>query len=207
MSERSGKSIYQFNGVSWENRLKADDILLQRRVLKIIALTLLIVASIVTALLLLTLSYHSQGLSSYGSPPQNSTIAKIAFDYRYDLCISTVVVWLLVAAFGSWVWKGRTRIAWKETGFDKDVFDLLMKMKGGNSRLKVMHALVSKSKDRLQLSNELQMDWKTIDRHIKIHNEYGLVKEQTSYGNNVKFYMLTEKGSSISELVEKLSEN
>ena len=45
-------------------------------------------------------------------------------------------------------------MAWTNTGFDKDVFKLLMRMKGGTSRLKVLNALSAAPKDRLQLSRD-----------------------------------------------------
>src|SRR5579875_657457 len=60
--------------------------------------------------------------------------------------------WLLVA-IGLWVWRGRPRTLFQKAGFDKDVFKLLLRTKGGNSRTELLRALLA-PKDRMQLSRE-----------------------------------------------------
>jgi hypothetical protein len=147
-----------------------------------VAISVLAFAFLMTTFSFLALKYEPIS-PLFGSVPSPGTwTAMIMYDNRAGVYVATVFSWIGAGAMGAWIWRGRTRIAWTETGFNKDVFHLLMKMKGGNSRLKVMNALDRRPKDRLQLSNELEMDWKTIDRHVKILSEYGLVREEASHG-------------------------
>ncbi len=44
--------------------------------------------------------------------------------------------WVLVV--GAWIWRGRVRARWREVGFESDVFELFMKMKGGVTRIKLL---------------------------------------------------------------------
>jgi DNA-binding MarR family transcriptional regulator len=87
-------------------------------------------------------------------------------------------------------------------GFGSDVFELFMRMKGGATRIKVLNTL-SIPKDRLQLAEELGVDWKTVDRHIQILNRYGFVREQAAYGT-VRLYEVTPIGKMLLNLFEDL---
>ncbi len=89
-----------------------------------------------------------------------------------------------------------------EMGFDTDVFELFMKMKGGATRIRVLNTL-STPKDRLQLAEELGVDWKTVDRHVQILNKYGFVREQAAYGN-VRMYEVTPIGKMLLNLFDDL---
>jgi len=108
--------------------------------------------------------------------------------------------WILVG--GAWVWRGRVRARYSEMGFGSDVFELFMKMKGGATRVKVLN-LLSSPKDRLQIANELGVDWKTIDRHVKTLNKYGFVREQAEFGS-VRLYEVTPLGKMILNLFDEL---
>lgn len=66
------------------------------------------------------------------------------------------------------------RSRWKNAGFDADSFRLIVKMKGGPTRLSILKALAA-PKDRLQLANELGLDWKTVDHHIRVLGDYGFI--------------------------------
>jgi DNA-binding MarR family transcriptional regulator len=94
------------------------------------------------------------------------------------------------------------RSRWTELGFGSDVFELFMRMKGGATRIKVLYTL-STPKDRLQLAEELGVDWKTVDRHVQILNRYGFVREQAAYGT-VKMYELTPMGKMLLNLFDDL---
>ena len=87
-------------------------------------------------------------------------------------------------------------------GFGSDVFELFMKMKGGATRIKVLNTL-STPKDRLQLAEELGVDWKTVDRHVQILNKYGFVSEQAAYGT-VRLYEVTPMGKMLLDLFDDL---
>ncbi len=110
------------------------------------------------------------------------------------------VSWVVLG--GMWVWRGRVRARYSEMGFGSDVFELFMKMKGGATRIKVLNKL-STPKDRLQLAEELGVDWKTVDRHVQILNRYGFVSEQAAYGT-VRLYEVTPMGKMLLDLFEDL---
>jgi hypothetical protein len=110
------------------------------------------------------------------------------------------VSWVVLA--GMWVWRGRVRARYSEMGFGSDVFELFMKMKGGATRIRVLNKL-STPKDRLQLAEELGVDWKTVDRHVQILNRYGFVSEQAAYGT-VRLYEVTPMGKMLLDLFEDL---
>ena len=107
--------------------------------------------------------------------------------------------WVIVG--GLWFWRGRTREAWTSLGFDSEVFELFMRMKGGKTREKMMSSL-SMPKDRLQLAQELGLDWKAVDHHIIVLCKYGFVLEQVAYGR-VKMYELTDMGKVLLRLLKE----
>jgi DNA-binding transcriptional ArsR family regulator len=109
------------------------------------------------------------------------------------------VSWFAVA--GAWIWRGRTRSRWVKLGLSRDTFNLLVKMKGSRTRVGMIRALTV-PKDRYQLANELGLDWTTVDYHIKVLLENGLVHEQTAYGN-VKMYELTPIGSTLLKVLDE----
>lgn len=110
--------------------------------------------------------------------------------------------WALVG--GVWIWRGRMRSRWESLGFDSGIFDLFMKMKGAKTRLNLLGALTG-PKDRLQLAQELGLDWKAVDYHILLLNRYGLVHEDHAFGN-VKMYTLTKQGEVLLQLLKEFNE-
>lgn len=112
------------------------------------------------------------------------------------------ICWVLLA--GALVWRGRIRSAYSEMGFGSDVFELFMKMKGGATRIKVLNTLTT-PKDRLQLAQELGVDWKTVDRHVQILNRYGFVKESSAYGT-IRLYEVTPLGKMLLNLFDDLGD-
>jgi len=109
--------------------------------------------------------------------------------------------WVLVG--GVWIWRGRVRSRWESLGFDSGIFDLFIKMKGAKTRLNLLDAL-SMPKDRLQLAQELGLDWKAIDYHIVLLNRYGLVHEDRAFGK-VKMYRLTTLGETLLQLLKEFN--
>ena len=98
--------------------------------------------------------------------------------------------------FGSYgkrgIWRGRAKSRWIENGLCCGVFDLLVKMKGGRARAALLK-LLSEPSNKLQLSHELDTDWKAVDGHISKLLEYGLVAEVAIVGT-CKVYAITQKG-------------
>jgi hypothetical protein len=139
-------------------------------------------------------------VSSINSPSQGEGLLGEA--QRVSLLLAPVS-WVLLG--GAWIWRGRVRSRYTEMGFGSDVFELFMKMKGGATRIKVLNTL-STPKDRLQLAEELGVDWKTVDRHVQILNRYGFVREQAAYGT-VRLYEVTPIGKMLLNLFDDLERN
>ena len=102
---------------------------------------------------------------------------------------------------GVWIWRGRVRSQWESLGFDNGTFDLFMRMKGAKTRLSLLDAL-STPRDRLQLAQELGLDWKIIDYHVELLNRCGLVREEQSFGR-VRMYRRTDFGGSLLRLIQE----
>ncbi len=68
--------------------------------------------------------------------------------------------------------------------------------------MKLLEALQT-PRDRLELSKDLKLDWKGINRHIQVLQRLGLVQVQATYGKNVKMYILTEFGVRALELAKE----
>jgi DNA-binding MarR family transcriptional regulator len=110
--------------------------------------------------------------------------------------------WGLVAITS--LWYQRTTSTWRKMGFDSDVFQLLMRARGGPTRIRLLRSLTT-SKNRLELSQELGYDWNVIDRHIRILLMHGMIEETAAYGH-VKLYQLTETGKKLVRLIEDLQD-
>jgi DNA-binding MarR family transcriptional regulator len=100
------------------------------------------------------------------------------------------ITWGAVA--GTLIWRGKVRSAWSRQGYDYDTFKLVARMKGSPTRVKLLTSLDA-PKNRLQLANELDVDWKTIDNHMEVLSTSGLVEEKTIVGTT-KYFVLTEHG-------------
>jgi len=109
--------------------------------------------------------------------------------------------WALVG--GVWIWRGRMKSRWESLGFDSGIFDLFIKMKGAKTRMNLLASL-PRPKDRLQLAQELGLDWKAVDYHIVLLNRYGLVHEDQAFGN-VRMYTLTRQGEILLQLLKEFN--
>lgn len=99
------------------------------------------------------------------------------------------------AVAGTLIWRGKVRSAWCKQGYDYDTFRLVARMKGSPVRVRLLNS-VAMAKNRLQLANELGVDWKTIDNHMEILTRSGLVEEKAIVGTT-RYYVLTEHGRRI----------
>lgn len=111
----------------------------------------------------------------------------------------------LILGLGVWMWRGKARTLFRNAGFDKDVFKLLLRTKGGNSRTKLLKALLT-PKDRMQLSRELGIDWKAIDRHLKVLQEFGLIHDEAHVKISGRLFALTKLGEMLLNVLEKIEE-
>jgi hypothetical protein len=138
--------------------------------------------------------------AALGSSPTQSLKSVYQFLVLHSLALAPGS-WVLVG--GMWIWRGRMRSRWTDFGFDSDVFGLFVKMKGGKTRIRLLDAL-SLPKDRLQLAQELGLDWKGVDRHLLLMKKYGFVDDKIAYGK-VRMYELTPLGVSLLRLLQELS--
>ncbi len=138
--------------------------------------------------------------TALGSSPAQSLKSAYQFLVLYSLALAPGS-WVLVG--GMWIWRGRMRSRWTDFGFDSDVFGLFVKMRGGKTRIRLLDAL-SLPKDRLQLAQELGLDWKGVDRHLVLMKKYGFVDDKIAYGK-VRMYELTPLGVSLLRLLQELS--
>jgi len=93
----------------------------------------------------------------------------------------------------------------RNAGFDKDVFRLLLRTKGGNSRVKLLKALLS-PKDRSMLSKELGLDWKAVNRHLKLLQEFGLIREEVNIKTSMRLFTLSKIGEMLLNVLENMEE-
>lgn len=111
--------------------------------------------------------------------------------------------YLLPFAYGAvaaaLIWRGKIRSAWCKMGYDYETFRLVARMKGSPVRVKLLASL-SSQKNRLQLANELDVDWKTIDNHIDILTNNGLIEEKSIVGTT-RYYGLSEHGRRVLALL------
>jgi hypothetical protein len=148
-----------------------------------------------------TTSQNSGALASLGTFGAAATPGEsLLREVQNASLLLAPVCWVVLG--GMWVWRGRVRARYSEMGFGSDVFELFMKMKGGATRIRVLNTLTT-PKDRLQLAEELGVDWKTVDRHVQILNKYGFVREQAAYGT-VRLYEVTPMGKMLLNLFDDL---
>jgi predicted transcriptional regulator len=103
------------------------------------------------------------------------------------------------------IWRGPTKSRWTENGLCCGVFELLVKMKGGRTRTNILR-LLNEPRNKLQLSHELDIDWKAVDGHIAKLLQYGLVAEVVTVGT-CRVYSITQKGRLALELADKWQEH
>ncbi len=99
--------------------------------------------------------------------------------------------------------RSRVRSLFASRGFGPDVFDLMITMRGGGSRITLLKNMET-PKNRLELSELTGIDWREVDREVSILEKYGLVKVYAQSGT-VKMYQVTDQGKLLMNLVEELS--
>jgi DNA-binding transcriptional ArsR family regulator len=129
---------------------------------------------------------------SYAAPQANLVVATSSSIYEYSPYILPVTFGAVAAAL---IWRGKVRSAWCKQGYDYETFRLVARMRGSPIRVKLLNS-VATAKNRLQLANELDVDWKTIDNHMEILTRSGLVEEKAVVGTT-RYYVLKEHGRRI----------
>ena len=93
---------------------------------------------------------------------------------------------------------------WRRLGFDKDVFELMVNMRGARSRLRLLNYL-DEPRQRAELSKLSGLDWKEVDREIDLLQRFGLITVYAQSGS-VKLYKLSEQGKLMLKLIMELRE-
>ncbi len=85
--------------------------------------------------------------------------------------------------------------------FEKVLWWLIGGTRGGKNRLKIIMMLEEKPANNNQISEQLDLDYKTVRHHIDLMKEHGVITEAgEGYGKN---YFLTEK---MEQNLDKLEE-
>ena len=92
-------------------------------------------------------------------------------------------------------WRGKVRQKWTESGLECSVFELLARMRGGPTRTKLLEMLIQ-PRNKLQLANEVRIDWKAVDRHVCKLLDCGLVQVSAVAGTCI-VYVATENGKRV----------
>ena len=115
------------------------------------------------------------------------------------------------AALGSWMFiaatlafKGIVKHLWCKNKLDYEVFKLLARMRGSPTRVRILK-LLEKPMNRLMLARELGLDWKAIDRHVEVLEKKELIQRLGTRKGRGELYILTDKGRTALELLEKLN--
>jgi DNA-binding MarR family transcriptional regulator len=98
------------------------------------------------------------------------------------------------------IWRGLMKSKWTENGLCCGVFELLVRMKGGQTRIRLLRSLLE-PKNKRQLSHELGIDWKAVDGHITRLLQFSLVQEVMAAGT-CRIYSTTLKGRRALQLAE-----
>lgn len=88
-------------------------------------------------------------------------------------------------------------------GLDSGVYDLMVGMRGGTSRLVLLQHMEA-PRHRQELSEITGIDWKEVDRELGLLEKYGLVKMYAQSGT-VRLYQVTEQGILLVKLLEELN--
>jgi predicted transcriptional regulator len=89
-------------------------------------------------------------------------------------------------------------------GFDRDVFRLMITMKGARSRLTLLKYL-GEPRHKSELSTLSGLDWKEVDRELKLLEHFGLISLHVQSGS-VRIYKLSEQGKLLLKLIAELTE-
>lgn len=156
----------------------------------------LAVAIVFTTVAIASMIETPPGMVVEPLPQDDSSI--IAAIFKSSLYVAPAA-W--AAFLGALIWKGKLRSLWHQKGYDYDEFKLLVKMRGGETRVKVLRNLTTVPKSKLQIANELGMDWKSIDGHVRTLADHKLVKEALSFGT-ATYFVITDRGKEVLDLLD-----
>jgi DNA-binding HxlR family transcriptional regulator len=138
--------------------------------------------------------------TSYSGPIQKGNPSILSYFWTYAPHIS-ILSWTIV---GATIWLGRSgKGIFARQGFDNDVYKLMIKMRGSGRRLQLLRNL-EEPKHRFELAKVTGMDWKEVDRQLRVLENYGLARVIAQSGT-VKMYQITEQGRVLVKLISDLA--
>ena len=144
------------------------------------------------------------GSAFVGGPSQSSPGGAPGFFWQYSIPLS-LAGWVFVGLSivgGQHSNKSKIRGIFAKRGFSSDVFDLMIGMRGGGSRLALLREM-QEPRHRQELAEVTGIDWKEVDRQISVLEKYGLVKVYAESGT-VRMYHITEQGKLLLGLMADL---
>lgn len=135
-------------------------------------------------------------------PPPVSGPLEIFWTYSPPFSIIGWAVVGLATFQGRGKRQNRFRKAFVQQGFSADIYNLMMGMRGGSSRLALLRTLEA-PRHRNELSEMTGIDWKEVDRQVGVMENYGLVKVYAESGT-VKLFQITEQGRLLLKFVDEL---
>jgi len=135
-----------------------------------------------------------------GGASQQAPLGPFAFLWAYAPPLS-IITWAVIVVTAVYSRSGRSIFARK--GFEDDVYRLMVKMRGSGSRLTLLKSM-EEPKHRLELAEITGIDWKEVDRQLKVLENYGLARVAAQSGS-VKLYQITEQGRLLLKLIDDLS--
>lgn len=146
------------------------------------------------------LGLASQDVASYQSAPWYSNFI---LSYSTQFSVGGWSALALIIVQGKISGKSRIKGAFLNRGLGSDVYELMVGMRGGTSRLALLQSLET-PRHRQELAEITGIDWKEVDRETTILEKYGLVKMYAQSGS-VKLYQTTEQGQLLVKLLEELN--
>ena len=144
------------------------------------------------------------GSVSFGGASQSSPGGAPVFFWQYSVPLS-LAGWMFVGLSivgGQYSNKSKVRGIFAKRGFSSEVFDMMIRMRGGGSRLALLQGL-QEPRHRQELAEVTGIDWKEVDRQISVLERYGLVKVYAE-SVTVRMYQLTEQGKLLLDLMVDL---
>jgi DNA-binding HxlR family transcriptional regulator len=144
------------------------------------------------------------GSASMGGPAQSSLRGASGFFWQYSVPLG-LAGWVFVGISivgGQHSSKSKIKGIFAKRGFGSEVFDLMIGMRGGGSRLTLLREM-QEPRHRQELAEVTGIDWKEVDRQISVLEKYGLVKVYAESGT-VKMYHITEQGKLLLGLMADL---
>lgn len=137
------------------------------------------------------------------SPQLASLFSNPIFGYSPQLSVAGWSSLALIVAQGRVSRRSQIKNIFLNRGLSSDVYDLMVGMRGGTSRLALLQSLET-PRHRQELAEVTGIDWKEVDRELGILEKYGLVKMYAQSGS-VKLYQTTEQGGLLVKLIEELN--